>query len=195
MRGMGSFYDAHSYVLNLACAEMMAHYGLPHVGTSGSGIGWGPDPIAWGHQWMNHLTSCLGKVGLVPFVGDNLGSKAFSPVVAVYANDVIAQARRLAQGFRWEDAQMALEEISAVGPAGNYLTTRSTLELCHRAYYRSDVFPNLTLEAWQEEGRPRAMEALRRHTRELLDQASAPEDQRELISKGEAFIRRVAGVR
>jgi len=35
MQGMGSFYDAHSYIINLACAEMMAHYRLPHCGTSG----------------------------------------------------------------------------------------------------------------------------------------------------------------
>jgi len=195
MHGMGSFYDAHSYVVNLACAEMMAHYGLPHAGTSGSGIGWGPDPIAWGHQWMNHLTSCLGKVGLVPFVGDNLGSKAFSPAVAVYANEVIAHARRLARGFDWEDAQTALGEVSAVGPGGNYFTTPATLEMCRQAYYRSDVFPNLTLEVWQERGRQRALAALRRATQELLSGARAPDDHEELLAKGEAFVWRAAGVR
>jgi trimethylamine--corrinoid protein Co-methyltransferase len=193
MQGLGNFYDAHSYVINLACAEMMAHYGLPHAGTSGSGIGWGPDPIAWGHQWMNHLTSCMGKVGLVPFVGDNLGSKAFSPVLAVYANEVIGQTRRLAQGLAWQDAQAALEEIRAVGPGGNYLTAPSTLELCRKAYFQSEVFPNLALELWQERGCPQAMDVLRRHTQELLAQASAPDDHAELVAHGEAFVRRVAG--
>jgi trimethylamine--corrinoid protein Co-methyltransferase len=78
MQTMASFYDTTSYLLNLACAEMMAAYALPHCGASGSGIGWGPDLVASGHQWMNHLLSCLGDVGLVPFVGDVLGSKAFS---------------------------------------------------------------------------------------------------------------------
>jgi trimethylamine--corrinoid protein Co-methyltransferase len=195
MQGLGNFYDAHSYVINLACAEMMAHYGLPHVGTSGSGMGWEPDPIAWGHQWMNHLTSCLGKVGLVPFVGDNLGSKAFSPVLAVYANEVIAQARRLAQGFLVEDTEAGLEEMRDVGPGGNYLAAPSTVELCRKAYYRSEVFPNLTLEAWQERGCPRALDTLRDHTLELLEQASAPEDQADLLAKGETFVQQVAGAR
>jgi trimethylamine--corrinoid protein Co-methyltransferase len=69
MKGMGSFYDPQSYAVNLACVEMMAYYQLPHCGTSGSGTGWGADLIAGGHQWSNHLTSCLGKVGLVPFEG------------------------------------------------------------------------------------------------------------------------------
>lgn len=66
MRGTGSFYSPASYLVNLACAEMMAHYRLPHCGTSGSGMGWGADLIAASHQWMNHLLSCIGKVGLAP---------------------------------------------------------------------------------------------------------------------------------
>ncbi len=191
MRGMGSFYDAHSYWINLACAEMMAHYDLPHAGTSGSGIGWGPDPIAFGHQWINHLTSCLSKVGLVPFVGDSLGSKAFSPVLAVYANEVIAQARRLARGVSLDDISADLEEIARVGPGGNYLTTQRTLGLFRQAYYQSDAFPQLTLEAWQEQGCPQAMDVLRRHTHDLLDQASPPADHAQLIASGEEFIKGV----
>lgn len=45
MKSMLNFYDPQSILLNLACAEMMAHYGLPHCGTSGSGTGWGMDLI------------------------------------------------------------------------------------------------------------------------------------------------------
>jgi trimethylamine--corrinoid protein Co-methyltransferase len=188
MRGMGSFYDAHSYWINLACAEMMAHYGLPHAGTSGSGIGWGPDPISFGHQWFNHLTSFLGKVGLVPFVGDNLGSKAFSPVLAVYANDVIAHARRLAQGVAFDDIMEDLEEIRAIGPGGSYLMSETTLRLFRDAYYQSEVFAPLTLETWQEQGCPKALDVLRRHTQQLLDQASPPQDHGQLVAKGQEFI-------
>jgi len=65
MRWTANFYDSISYLLNLACAEMMAFYGLPHCGTSGSGMGWGADLIAGGHQWANHLGAIRGgHVGL-----------------------------------------------------------------------------------------------------------------------------------
>ncbi len=40
MKTMGSTYTASSYLLNLACAEMMSFYGIPHCGTSGSSNGW-----------------------------------------------------------------------------------------------------------------------------------------------------------
>jgi len=188
MKGMGSFYDPHSYLINLACAEMMAHYGLPHCGTSGSGMGWGGDLIAGGHQWFNHLTSCLGKVGLAPFVGDNLDSKAFSPVIVVYADEIIAQARRLARGFALDDASLALDEIAQVGPGGGFLTSDLTLQRFRGAYYQSDIWPILTLEDWQARGQPRPEDLLRERTRGLLDKLSAPKDHAELIARGQAFI-------
>lgn len=188
MKGMGSFYDAYSYIIDLACAEMMAHYQLPHAGTSGAGMGWGPDLIAAGHQWTNHLLSCMGQVGLVPFVGDNLGSKAFSPVLIVYADEIIGQVRRLAEGFVLNESTVDLQEISDVGPGGNFLTAPLTLTLFREAYYRSRIFPTLTLEEWEAQGCPRADDRLRNHTRRVLDELKPRADYDERIAHGEAFI-------
>jgi trimethylamine--corrinoid protein Co-methyltransferase len=188
MKGIGSFYEPPSYVIDLACAEMMAHYRLPHCGTSGSGMGWGPDLIAAGHQWMNHLLSCIGKVGLVPFVGDNLGALALSPAIMVYANDIIQQVRAFARGFELSDETVGLDEIAHVGPGGDYLTTRRTLRLFRQAYHRSDLFVKLTLEDWQSRGSPDAGQVLRRRTAELLATAQPPGDHDEILARGGAFI-------
>jgi len=100
MKTMVDFMDMQSYLINLSCAEMMAHYGIPHAGTSGSGEGWGADLLSAGEIWANQLTSVIGKVGLAPFVGSGLNSKAYMPTQTVYANDVIAQARLFAGLFR-----------------------------------------------------------------------------------------------
>jgi trimethylamine--corrinoid protein Co-methyltransferase len=188
MRGMGNFYDPITYLINLACAEMMASYGLPHCGTSGSGMGWGADVITSGHQWANHLLSCMGKVGLVPHVGDALGSTTASPAIIVYANEVIAQARRFAAGFAIDQTSTALDDIAEVGPAGNFLMAASTLEHFRTAYFESKIFPNLTVDEWAQQGKPRADERLRNHTQQLLDGLVAPEDHDDLIGRGEAFI-------
>jgi trimethylamine--corrinoid protein Co-methyltransferase len=189
MKGMGSFYDPHSYLIDLACAELMAHYGIPHCGTSGSGMGWGADLIAAGHQWLNHLVSCSSVVGLVPFVGDNLGSKVFSPSIAVYANEVIAQARRFAEGFDLDDLSVGLDEIAEVGAGGSFLTQDSTLRLVRDAYYSSEIFARLTLEEWQTRGCPTADQALRQYTAQLLQSAAPPADHDEVMARGEEFFR------
>lgn len=188
MRTMVSFYDPPSMVLNLACAEMMAHYGLPHCGTSGSGTGWGPDLLAAGTYWMNQLTSCLGKVGLCPFIGDTLTSKAFSPANVVYGHEVIEQALRFAEGFPLGEEAVGLAEIARLGPGGNYLASPRTLRLFRQAYLESAVFPRWTMESWLAEGRPRAESLLRRYTARLLETLAAPEDHDDLLGRGEAWI-------
>jgi trimethylamine--corrinoid protein Co-methyltransferase len=188
MRGMGSFYTPPGYLVSLACAEMMAHYGLPHCGTSGSGVGWGPGLVAAGHQWTNHLLACMGRIEFAPFVGDDLGAKAFSPAIVVYANEVIERARRIGRGFALDEDAIGLDEIVEVGPGGTFLVTDRTLALFRDAYAPSEILPDLTLEAWQERGCPSPEAELRRYTRDLIADLEPPPDHKELIDRGEAFI-------
>jgi trimethylamine--corrinoid protein Co-methyltransferase len=190
MKGMGSFYDIKSYLIDLACAEMMVHYRLPHCGTSGSGMGWGADLIAAGHQWLNHLLSCIGQVGLVPFVGDNLDSKAFSPTIIVLADEIIAQARSAAAGFALDDEAACLAEIAQSGPGGSFLMADTTLKLFRQAYHHSAFFPRLTLEEWQARGHPRAGDLLRRYTQQLLEKLDAPDGYADLMARGQTFVDR-----
>lgn len=190
MATAASYYGPETMLLNLACGEMMAHYRLPHCGTSGSGAGWGADLLAADLFWMNHLTSCLGSVGLAPFVGGNFDSLAFSPAAAVYADHVIRQARRFAAGFALDAEALGLAEIAEVGPGGNFLTADLTLRHFREAAFWSPIFPRLSLEAWQEKGNPRAEDILRKHTVGLMAAHPTPPDRADLLARGEAFIKR-----
>jgi trimethylamine--corrinoid protein Co-methyltransferase len=189
MRSMQACYTPHTMLLNLASAEMMAHYGLPHSGTSGSGPGWGPDLLAGGMHWFNHLTSCLGKAGLAPFCGGNWNSVAFSAPTVVYANDIIAQARQFSRGFSLDATAVALDEIAAIGPGGNFLMADLTVKLCRELNYSNPIWPDISLEEWQERGMPRAEKHLREYTMELLASHTRPADHDVLMEKGEAFVK------
>ena len=189
MKGLGVFADPKLYVVDLVCAEMMEYYHLPHYGSSGGSMGWGADIINSGHQWMNHLVSCMGKVGLAAFVGSTLGYMVFSPAAAVYANEVIKQARIIAEGFSYDDSIDALQEIAEAGPGGNFLSSDLTLKRFRQAYYISDIFPQLTFDDWQEKGCQQADDVLRHYTKALMDNLSTPADHGDLMERGEAFIR------
>ena len=189
MKSMVNFYDPQSLLLNLACAEMMAYYHLPHCGTSGSGTGWGMDLIAADTYWMNSLTFALTRGGLAPFIGDSLGSKAISPTTIVHVHEIIDQALRFADGFQLDDAQAALSEIAKVGPGGSFLSSPSTLKNYKKGYYVSEVYPRWTMEHWQAEGRPEAGQVLRERTRALLADLSTPEDYDDLVGKGSEYIK------
>jgi len=166
----------------------MAHYNLPYSGTSGSGMGWGADLIAGGHQWFNHLISCLGKKGLAPFVGDILGSQAFSPNLIVYANEVIQQVRLFTEGFVIDDTNIGLEEIAQVGPGGNFLLSNLTLKSYRKARQFSNIFENVQIDEWQARGRPRTEDLLKGYPRQLLDESKPPKNHSELLAQGESFI-------
>ncbi|PWB53034.1 MAG: hypothetical protein C3F13_10465 [Anaerolineales bacterium] len=192
MKTMVDFFDPQTMLLNLACAEMMAHYGIPHAGTSGSSNGWGADLIASEALWINHLTSCIGKAGLAPFVGGSLGSKVFSPSMVVYANEIIEQARHFNKGFIFNEETLAFEEIKKTGFGGNFISSRQTMKAFRTAYHTSSIFPRLGLEKWQELRQPLADTFLRDRTLELLSQPKYPDDRQELLEKGEFFINRIA---
>jgi len=188
MSGMGTFYQPQGYLISVACAEMMAHYGIPHCGTSGSGVGWGSGLVAAGHQWMNHILASVTAMELVPFVGDILGAKAFSPKVLVYADDVIREARRLAAGFEIDDASIGFEDIAEIGPGGTFLESERTFKRFREAYRQSDVLPLVTMETWQERGAPQAEETLRAYTRQLVAGLEPPNGYEDVITRGESFI-------
>ncbi len=188
MKTMVDFFDPQTMLLNLACAEMMAHYNIPHAGTSGSANGYGADLIASETLSINQLTSCLGMVDLAPFVGGSHGSKVFSPTLAVYNNEIIEQARQFAKGFSISDETLAVKEISKVGAGGNFISSPQTMKALRKAYHSSSIFPRMSLEKWQETGRPEAMKLLQERTLDLLNHPCYPEDQAELLRKGENLL-------
>lgn len=188
MKTMVDFMDMQSFLINMGCAEMMAHYEIPHAGTSGSGEGWGADLLSAGTMWANQLTSVLGKSGLAPFVGSSLNSKAYCPLQTVYANDVIAQVRIVANGFQVDELSAGADEIIyEMAENGHFLMSESTLQCYTHAYFMG-IFPRISLERWQELGNPRLEQLLRDRTVELLNSAEPPEDHDDLIARGEEFL-------
>jgi trimethylamine--corrinoid protein Co-methyltransferase len=193
MRDMVSYYGPWTMLLNLACAEMMAHYGIPHCGTSGSTGGYGADPQAAAEQMINQATATLGRAGLAPFVGSVLGGKVFDPLNAVLADEIIGWALRFWEGFSWEEKFFALEEIEEVGPGGTFLGTERTLCSCRATMDPQALFTPLSLERWREMGSPTMTAHLRERTLDLLDTLQPPEDSQDLLARGEAWIAAATG--
>jgi len=190
MKTLMNFYDPQSILINLACAEMMAYYNIPHCGTSGSGTGWGMDLLAAETYWMNTLTFSLTKGGLAPFVGDTLGSKAISPLTIIYCHEIIDQALRFSSGFQLDEASVGLNEIEKVGPGRSFVSAPATLKNYKTGYYVNPIFPRWSMEKWMEAGRPHVQKWLKEYAIEFMKNLPVPEDHDELMAMGEEFIKR-----
>ena len=189
MRHMTSAYTPQTMLVNLACADMMAHYQIPHAGTSGSGAGWGPDLLASGMLWMNHLSSAVGNAGLVPFVGGNFDSLVFSPLNVVYSNEIIRLVRLFTEGFALDADAIDLKTIQDIGAGGNFLQSDQTLRLFMEIHEQhSQIWPGVSLEAWQKMESPEALEMLRTKTLDILEQSTPPFDRDDLLQRGEAWL-------
>jgi len=191
MQTMGSIYTPNSFLLNMACAEMMSFYRIPHCGASGSGIGWGADLLASANLWINHLTSCMGKTGLVPFIGGNFDSLAFSPLLVVYSDYVIRKSLAFSKGFSLAEHSFGLKEIEMTGSGGNFMTSESTLNSYMKDIGHNEIWPNFSLESWGNANQPAAIDYLRKHTIEIINNLSAPADYQQIKSVGEEFIRNI----
>lgn len=189
MRTMGSYYTPSSYLLNLACAEMMSFYNIPHCGTSGSGNGWGADLSASGDLWLNHLTSSIGKIGCAPFVGGNFDSMAFSPSTVILSNQIIGEAKKFANGFTLNDETINIADIDAVGHGGNYFTSEQTLASLANLKETNSIWPSLDINTWKEQGMPKVEKSLIDYSIDLYSKAiKASEECIEIIKKGEEYI-------
>ncbi len=187
---MGSYYSTSSYLLNIACAEIMNHYQIPHCGTSGCGNGFGPDLLACGDLWLNHLTSCIGKVGMAPFVGGNFDSMAFSPTTVVMSDYIIEKSRKFAKGFVLNDDTVDLNEMKTVGHGGNYLTSNQTLQALGDFDFSGELWPSMSLDSWEQKGNPTTERMLKDYTRTLHEQASSfSKEIDEILRKGEDYIK------
>jgi trimethylamine--corrinoid protein Co-methyltransferase len=189
MKTMGSYYTTSTYLLNLACAEMMNFYEVPHCGTSGSSNAWGADLLASADLWQNHLTSCIGKVGCAPFVGGNFDSMAFSPTTVVLSDHIISEVKKFAKGFNLNEETVNLDEIDQVGHGGNYLTSEQTLASLSGISPGNEIWSSLSLDSWKELGLPKAEQKLINFTKDIYSRAiKASEENIDMIKKGEDFI-------
>ena len=87
-----------------------------------------------------------------------------------------------------DDDELGLDEISKLGPGGNYLTSGLTMRNFRGQRPLSEIWPVLALEKWQKRGQPKAGDWLREYTRELMNRAQAPEDHDNLLASGQRFI-------
>ena len=193
MQTMEAYYSPQSLLINLACAEMMAHYQIPHCGTSGGWMGWGPDLMASTMLWANHLTGVLGKVGLVPFVGNNFDSQAFSPATVVYAAEVIRLAHEFKHGFSLDEEEMGLDEIIDLGPGANYLSSNLTLNKFRDHPPFSRIWPTYNLEKWESQKQPNAGKILREYTHNLINECQPPADHERILVEGERVVQEKYG--
>lgn len=130
-----------------------------------------------GHEkTLTGMTTMLAGSSIIYGPGMLESGMTFDPAQLVIDDEIVAMTRFLKRGVAVNDATTAIEEIIAVGPAGNFLERESTLK-GFRELTSPQLLDRKVREAWEADGSPdfylkaraRAKQILAEHEVEPLD--------------------------
>ena len=179
MRTGGAAFGAVELgMVNIASAQLARYYNLPSRGTGGATEAKVPD-IQAGFEKATNLT--MAALAGINFIYDAAGSLESSLTASyeqtVIDNEICGMVSRAVRGIEVNDMTLAADVIEAVGPGGEFLSQRHTLENVQREHYIPKIINRDKWEVWAKSGskdlrevaRQEAKRILREHQPEPLD--------------------------
>ncbi len=165
-----SVYGAPEFQLaRVAVAEMGRFYGLPTWGYAGHSDSNAMDEQAAADAAFSVLVALLAGNNLVHDVGYLEAGLTTSPEMMVLTGEMISMMRRFVGGLALDAEALALDVIHKVGPGGDFLTQKHTLNH-FRELWQPSLFDRRRIEEWVAAGRPRLGDRLRDKTVRIIEE-------------------------
>jgi trimethylamine--corrinoid protein Co-methyltransferase len=160
-------------MLLAAVAQMARFYGVPSGGYIGLTNAHGNDAQSGLETGMNTLLGVAAGATLLNMGGLLSSLMAFDFAKCVIDNEIALMDKRVWRGLEFSDENLALDEITAVGPGGSYMGRKHT-----KARMRTTaVLPKLAdremRPQWEEAGRPDIHERALAEARRILAEPNA----------------------
>ena len=184
-------YGAPEMHMNSAAlAEIAHHYRLPMFGTAGCSDAKVMDEQAAIESAFSCLMSALSGANLVHDVGYLEYGLTASYEMMVMTNEIIAMVKRIMRGIEVNDESLALDVIDKVGPGGNFLQEKHTLQHFRKEHWHPELMDRSNYEKWMQDGRKtlgqRASEKVKQILAEYHPKPLSPEQ----LSQIDAIIAR-----
>ena len=185
MKTMISVYGAPEYQLaRVLVAEMGRFYGLPTWGYAGHSDSCVVDEQAAADAAFSVLVALLTGTNLAHDVGYLEAGLTTSPEMIVFTAEMISMMRRFMEGVSLDAESLALEAVQKVGPGGDFLTQKHTLNH-FREHWQPTLFTRKRAGDWVASGSKRLGERLREKTVAIIEQhqpAPLPDSVREEVA-------------
>lgn len=180
MKTTTSVYTSPEFMIaRVATAEMGRFYGMPTWGYAGDVNSCVVDEQAAAEGAFSIMTAFLAGSNLTHDVGYLESGLTTSPEMIVLCDEIISMVRRFMEGMTLDPQSLAMDVIHQVGPDGDYLTTRHTLQN-FRQLWRPSLFNRLGGEAWATAGSHRLGRVLRDRTVSVIE-THRPEPLRDAV--------------
>lgn len=165
MRTLGDVYAAPEN--RVMFVEMAHYYGLPVFGLGGASDSKVPDEQAAAEAAFSLLLESLAGSHLVHDVGYLESGLCNSLEQIVICDELINFVKRFMQGLEVSEETLALDIVDEVGPHGDFLGTKHTVE-----HFKEDWYPSLldrnNFEGWAAEGGNTLRQRARARVNEIL---------------------------
>jgi trimethylamine--corrinoid protein Co-methyltransferase len=151
-----------------ACADLFHHYGLPVWGTAGCSDSQFPDLQAGAEYGFTLLNAALDGANLIHDCGYLGQGFVASPEMIIFADETIGMVKRYIRGFEIDSEHLALDVIKQVGPGGNFLLERHTLDYFKKEHWQPGIFNRKNLPNWIKEGQQKTDDKLLAKARDIL---------------------------
>jgi trimethylamine--corrinoid protein Co-methyltransferase len=152
-----------------ACADLFHHYGLPVWGTAGCSDSQYPDLQTGAEYGFTLLNAALDGANLIHDCGYLGQGFVASPEMIIFADETIGMVKRYMRGFEIDSEHLALDVIKQVGPGGNFLQEKHTLDFFMQEHWQPGIFNRKNLPNWIKDGQKKTEDRLLEKAREILD--------------------------
>ena len=154
---------------NAGGAQMAQFYKVPYYATGGMTDSKVLDVQA---GYESAITNLLCALAGSNFIHDSAGLMEFALTVCdekyVVDNEILGMVMRAVQGIQVDEESLAVDLISAVGPGGNFVSTRHTRRFMRREHYFPTLSDRDTREEWEAKGSKVTWERAAERAKEIL---------------------------
>jgi trimethylamine---corrinoid protein Co-methyltransferase len=169
MRSVQICYGAPEFQLTKAAiAELGRYYKMPTWGYAGCSDAKVLDEQAAVEATMAALMAKLSGANLVHDVGYMESGLATSLELILLTDELVAMIDHMMSGIVVSDDTLMINEIDAVGPGENFLTTKETVAR-FREFWNPQFFDRDSLEKWNKAGALTTSQRLNRKVKDIIE--------------------------
>ena len=152
-----------------AQTQVARSFGLPSWGLAGATDSKLIDAQAGAEAALSLLAQGMAGLNFIHDSGYIDMGMICSTEMLVLSNELIGWVKRFMDGIQVNRDTLATEIIEQVGPGGNYLATRHTLERFRKEYWRPKLFTRKAYATWKSEGGSDMRDRLHAAVKEIID--------------------------
>ena len=168
-RGLMSVGSPEMSLALTAQAEVAQSLGLPTWGLAGATDAKVLDAQAGAEATFHIMAQGLSGLNLIHEVGYMDMSMACGVEQLVLGDEIIGMTRRFLNGVDFSPHQIVRGLLEKVGPGGEFLSQKHTLENFRNELWRPSIFTRKPINVWREGGEKDTEQRIREKIRHILD--------------------------